>query len=95
MWDQTCEAGPRFNKHELDETAGAIMATQARESARPEHPSARREHPREPSNEIVGVASPDAVAVRAFELFQERGREPGHDVDDWLRAEQELQGARR
>ena len=88
MRDQTCEAGPRFNKHELDETAGAIMATQARESI-------RSEHPREPSNEIVGVASPDAVAVRAFELFQERGREPGHDVDDWLRAEQELQGARR
>lgn len=86
--DQTCEAEPRFNKHELDETAGAIMATQAREST-------RSEHPREPSNEIVGIASPDAVAVRAFELFQERGREPGHDVDDWLRAEQELQGAGR
>ena len=86
--DQTCEAGPRFNKHELDETAGAIMATEAREST-------RSEQAREPSNEIVGVASPDAVAVRAFELFQERGREPGHDVDDWLRAEQELQGARR
>ena len=64
------------------------MATQARESTRPEHS-------REPSNEMVGVGSADAVAVRAFELFQERGREPGHDVDDWLRAEQELQGARQ
>jgi hypothetical protein len=62
------------------------MATQARESARPEHP-------RESSNEIVGVVSPDAVAVRAYELFEERGREPGRDVDDWLRAERELQGA--
>lgn len=64
------------------------MATQATESARPEHP-------REASNEIVGVASPDAVAVRAYELFEERGREPGRDVDDWLRAERELQAARR
>lgn len=63
------------------------MATQAREST-------RSEQSREPSNEIVGVASPDAVAVRAYELFQARGREPGHDVDDWLRAEQELQSAR-
>ena len=42
---------------------------------------------------MVGVASPDAIAVRAYEIFQERGREPGRDVDDWLRAEQELQGA--
>jgi hypothetical protein len=64
------------------------MATRVRESA----PS---EHPREPANEIVGAASPDAVAVRAYELFEERGREPGRDVDDWLRAEQELQSGRQ
>jgi hypothetical protein len=50
---------------------------------------------REPSNENVEVASPDAVATRAYELFQERGRVPGRDVEDWLRAEQELQGARQ
>ena len=50
---------------------------------------------REPSNQMVGVASPDAVAIRAYEIFERRGREPGRDVDDWLRAEQELQGASR
>jgi HSP20 family molecular chaperone IbpA len=27
---------------------------------------------------------------RAFRLFEERGREDGHDLDDWFRAEQEL-----
>jgi hypothetical protein len=63
------------------------MATQAREST----PSAP---PRESSNEIVGTASSNAVAVRAYKLFEERGREPGRDVDDWLRAEQELRSAR-
>jgi hypothetical protein len=73
---------------ESNETAGAIMATEASESAGPEHP-------REASNEIVGAASPDAIAVRAYELFETRGREPGRDLDDWLRAEQELQGTRR
>ena len=52
-------------------------------------------HSRQPSTDVVGVASPDAVAVRAYELFQARGGEPGRDLDDWLRAEQELQGARR
>ena len=64
------------------------MATQASESA-------GQEHPREASNEIVGTASTDAIAVRAYELFEGRGREPGRDLDDWLRAERELQGARR
>lgn len=33
----------------------------------------------------------DVIAQRAYELFQERGREDGHDLDDWLRAERELQ----
>ena len=34
----------------------------------------------------------EAVQRRAFELFEKRGRELGHDVEDWLKAEHELQG---
>ncbi len=34
-----------------------------------------------------------AIANRAYELFCARGREPGHDLDDWLRAEAELRHA--
>ena len=37
---------------------------------------------------------PDAIARRAYELYCERGCEPGREMDDWLRAEQELRGAR-
>lgn len=31
-----------------------------------------------------------AIARRAHELFEIRGREHGHDLEDWLRAESEL-----
>jgi HSP20 family molecular chaperone IbpA len=31
-----------------------------------------------------------AIARRAFELFETRGREHGHDWEDWFRAESEL-----
>ncbi len=31
-----------------------------------------------------------AIARRAYELFEARGREHGHDLEDWLRAESEL-----
>jgi hypothetical protein len=41
-------------------------------------------------SERVQLAPRDAIALRAYELFEERGREPGRDVDDWLRAEHEL-----
>jgi hypothetical protein len=30
------------------------------------------------------------IARRAYDLYLARGREPGHDVDDWLQAEREL-----
>jgi DUF2934 family protein len=33
------------------------------------------------------------VARRAFELYCDRGRQDGHDVDDWLNAERELREA--
>jgi hypothetical protein len=32
----------------------------------------------------------EAIANRAYELFLARGAEHGHDLDDWLQAEQEL-----
>ena len=36
------------------------------------------------------VPSHEDIARRAYELYCERGCEPGYDVDDWLQAEYEL-----
>ena len=30
------------------------------------------------------------IRARAYQLYQARGRQPGHEVDDWLQAEYEL-----
>jgi hypothetical protein len=30
----------------------------------------------------------DRIAIKAFELYERRGRAHGHDLEDWLRAEQ-------
>ena len=32
----------------------------------------------------------EAIRVRAHQLYEERGCEDGHDLDDWLQAETEL-----
>ena len=34
--------------------------------------------------------SKQAIRVRAHELYLERGRKLGHEIDDWLQAEYEL-----
>ena len=34
----------------------------------------------------------DRIARRAYEIYVQRGGENGKDVEDWLRAEQEISG---
>ena len=43
-------------------------------------------------NTHLGPATREEIAHRAYEVFEQRGREHGHDVDDWLQAERELRG---
>jgi hypothetical protein len=33
----------------------------------------------------------ERVALKAYELYQQRGEEPGHDLADWLTAERLVQ----
>jgi hypothetical protein len=32
----------------------------------------------------------EAIRIRAYQLFEQRGRTHGHDVEDWFRAEAEV-----
>jgi hypothetical protein len=43
------------------------------------------------SAEIGNPAPQDEIRRRAYELYLERGEQPGCDLDDWLQAERELQ----
>ena len=36
----------------------------------------------------------EEIRVRAYELWEERGQAPGHEVEDWVQAEQELRQQR-
>lgn len=34
----------------------------------------------------------ELIRSRAYELYEERGREDGHEAEDWLEAEAEITG---
>ena len=34
----------------------------------------------------------ETIRARAYELFEARGREDGHDLEDWFCAEEEITG---
>lgn len=44
------------------------------------------------SKDTVGRSRPsrDEIADRAYQRYEERGRQDGRDVDDWLASEREL-----
>ncbi len=56
----------------------------------------------QPNNAVASKGSPakvmmmpnapsnDSIRERAYELYESRGREPGQDQQDWLRAEQDI-----
>lgn len=51
---------------------------------------------RSPKARVDGPAiSEHDIACRAYDLYLARGREPGHQLDDWLQAEQELRSSSR
>ena len=45
---------------------------------------------------LISSTAPEKVSEqigrRAYELYETRGREDGHDLEDWLRAEEEITG---
>jgi len=47
-----------------------------------------------PIIEQFGDVAETEIARRAYELYEQRGCAHGHDVDDWLLAEQQLGLAR-
>jgi len=41
--------------------------------------------------EQTAAPTPEQIRRRAREIFEARGSAPGHEIDDWLQAEIELQ----
>ena len=52
--------------------------------------SNQRENEFYPTTQVTEPAYSQDIRVRAYELFERRGREDGHDLDDWLQAESEI-----
>jgi hypothetical protein len=40
---------------------------------------------------VANAARDEEIRRRAYEIYLERGKEPGHELDDWLQAERELE----
>jgi hypothetical protein len=46
--------------------------------------------PRTTVMELQDLELEHQIRQRAYELYEARGRKDGHDLEDWLRAEEEI-----
>lgn len=44
----------------------------------------------DPKKNVIPINLEDEIRRRAYEIFEERGRTPGDEHEDWLRAEREV-----
>ena len=51
----------------------------------PKHKGGKPAVVRDEDFEIV-----EAIRKRAYELYEQRGKEDGHDMEDWVQAEEEV-----
>jgi hypothetical protein len=61
-----------------------------------EHQNVESQATLAPKEEAVSASAADSprleeIRIRAYEIYIERGGQPGHDLDDWLQAERELE----
>jgi len=40
---------------------------------------------------VGNVVGDEEIRLRAYEIYLERGEQPGRELDDWLQAERELE----
>jgi hypothetical protein len=77
------------------QNAGVRKETRMKTSPRPADVSSARARTRDATTQpSFSESRPDAdrIAQRAYQRYEARGREDGHDMDDWFEAERELQG---
>jgi len=60
------------------------------------HPDEIEKKPSTPAPESDGptvlIPITEQIQQRAYELYEQRGRTDGHELDDWLQAECEIKG---
>ena len=53
-------------------------------------PDATKKQPTTGISELQEFGLEYQIRLRAYQLYEARGREDGHELDDWLRAKEEL-----
>jgi hypothetical protein len=81
----------RKNASNQERTSGAIMGTDKKKSeSKVIDPVTPNQGGRMMPSDPIAPTRDDAVRLKAYEYYQQRGARDGQALDDWLRAESQL-----
>jgi hypothetical protein len=66
------------------------MSSKPREHQRVEPHATSATQAEAAETNVADSARHQKIRLRAYEVYLERGQQPGRDLDDWLQAEREL-----
>lgn len=66
------------------------MSSKPREHRRVEPHAMSATQAEAAETKVADSARHQKIRIRAYEIYLERGEQPGRDLDDWLQAEREL-----
>jgi Protein of unknown function (DUF2934) len=67
-----------------------MISSKVQKQSGPEIAVSSRKSPGNVTMMPDAVRSQDLIRERAYELYESRGRAPGQEQEDWLRAEREI-----
>jgi hypothetical protein len=84
-----------WSRRELNEGVATMETTrtprQGTDDESMQHDDDMRNAPLETDWRRITATAHDKIAHRAHQLYEARGREPGHDMEDWLQAEHDIE----
>jgi len=101
---ERCEKGSKelrerrtnlWRRGELTDAAAEKLAAEEQQITEELKKHQATQHGHSPAKTLATEPSQnleEEIRLRAHELYEERGREDGHDMEDWLRAEAEITG---
>jgi hypothetical protein len=80
-----------INNNPVANTREMSMSSKSRRNRMAE-PQATSIQAETPEASVGNAARDEDIRRRAYEIYLERGEQPGRELEDWLQAERELEG---
>jgi hypothetical protein len=79
-------------QHSVARKKGISMSSKTKRNESTERQATSKQAAKRGEASVGNSSRDEEIRRRAYEIYLERGEQSGHELDDWLEAERELEG---